>query len=282
MSATRFNLSPNDVDVSDTKIFISYKTKEWEYAKKLSEELRNLGFGIIIVPPQPSSSPKKKNEDIKTYLSELIDDADYICIIVSEMSLMSAWVQYEFKEAASLIGRVVFVNKDNTQLFSGYEAVDYLQKGFIWRNLYVKHSTLTLPEITNEGVNELAIQLLNDPDEGWYDGRVSVGRRCPAKGLRYQNRMKKYARECVLVDPKYEHKYVLEVIPFNWSQIECDKEDMEAVLKSIILDRGLLNLERSFLNDEVDIFQTWYFVTEFEEFLEKDDFGLNVFVVLER
>lgn len=278
----RVNLSPNKVDVSNTKIFISYKTEEWEYAKKLSEELRNLGFGVIIVPPQPSNSPEKKNEDIKTYLSERIDDADYVCIIVSEMSLMSAWVQYEFKEVASLIGRVVFVNKDDTKVFSGYEGVDYLQKGFIWRNLYVKHSTLILPEITKQGVNELAIQLLNDPDEGWYDGRVSVGRRCPAKGLRYQNRMKKYARKCVLVDHKYANKRIIDVIPFTWSQIECDKGNIEAALKSIILDRGLLNLERSFLNGEVDIFYTWYLVAEVEEFLEKDDFGLNVFVVLER
>lgn len=276
MVRIRANLSPKTHDVSETKVFISYKSEDWDYARSIREGLVGIGFQAIIVPPAPPYLADDL-EGSRRKLYDLIDDSDYLCLISTHDSLKSDWVSFEFKEAAALMGRVVFVCKDTP--ISGYEAVNSLGSGDLWRQLFIKHTTLSIPEITEHAIEALGIELINDPHEGWYDGRGTILKRMPNRGLRQQSRMKQCVRKCVLIDHKYRNELVLDVIPFTWSELDCAPGDIEAALKNLILSSGRLHLEEEFLKDEVDIFHTWYYVTG--EFLTEKDSGLDVFVVLE-
>jgi hypothetical protein len=273
----RINLSPKTHDISGTKVFISYKTKDWDYAKSISKGLSTLGFQTAIVPPGPPD-PNCDVERIRRKLFDLLQDSDFLCLITTYDSLKSDWVMFEFKEAAALVGRVLFACPDSP--ISGYESVDHLGCGDLWRTLFVKHTTVSIPEVTDAAVQNLAVELINDPDEGWYNGRGSVSKRMPKRGLRQQSRMRQYARKCVLVDHKYQNEVVRDVIPFTWGELDCVKGDRLAALKALILDGGRLNLENAFARNEVDIFHAWYYADE--QFLTADDFGLDVFVVVER
>lgn len=40
--------SPNNVDVSQLRVFISYKTEEWNFASKIYHGLKKIGFQVFI------------------------------------------------------------------------------------------------------------------------------------------------------------------------------------------------------------------------------------------
>ena len=272
----RFNLSPKTTDVSDTKVFISYMTADWDYARLICDGLASLGFQTIVEPPRPPN-PALDTERTRDKLRDLIHDSDYFCLITTYASLKSDWVAFEFKEAAALIGRVVFVCRDTP--ISGYYSVNHLGSGSLWRQLFIKHTTVSIPEVNAVTIGSLGIELINDPNEGWYDGRGRVSKRVPSHGLRQQSRIRQFARVCVLGDHKYRNEVVRDVIPFSWSELDCPVGDHVAALKALMLDGGRLDLENEFINGEIDIFNTGYWVNE--ETFGADYSPLSIFVALE-
>ena len=271
------NISPELYDVSGVHVFISYKTEDWSYAKQISEGLNRVGLQTLIVPPSQIDTKVDKKE-LETKLFGFIEKADFMCVIVSEKSLSSEWVKFEFKEAAQLFGRITFVSKD-ANIASGYYAFKHLNDGTGTHRLRIKHTVHYIPEITDSSIRVLANEILNDPEEGWYDGRGSPNHRLPKRGFRNECRLKKVARKCVLMDPKYIDKEIVDVIPFTQSQLRNQAGNPSDVLKELILDGGRLPLEKAFLNGQVDIFHTWYYVDG--DFLDEQDFGIDVFIFLE-
>ena len=54
MPRVRLSITPRSHDVSETKVFISYRTVDWDYANSISKGLSGLGFQTVVLPPVSS------------------------------------------------------------------------------------------------------------------------------------------------------------------------------------------------------------------------------------
>lgn len=93
--------------------------------------------------------------------------------------------------------------------------------------------------------------------------------------------MKKYAREwALLLDRHCRGRVLVDVIPFVGSEYDLDSRTPEDVLRQLISERGLSEIEAAYRDGKVDISLTWYSAIG-EPFLPKDEIALHVFVVLQ-
>jgi hypothetical protein len=211
-------------------------------------------------------------------VGDLIQDADYFCLLTTKEALKRDWIRFEFKEAAALLGRIMFVCKDELPI-SGYTAVERLNVEPYSHQMVIKHTTLCIPEITDRDAEELGVQLINDPHEGWYDGRADVKKLFPRRGLRRQSQLRRAARKSVMMDSKYANQEILDVIPYTESDVDVwPKEDFELVLEQLILDGGRLELEQLIAKKQVEVFLTWYSATG--SFLDAGEGGFGAFVIV--
>ncbi len=273
--------TPEMVDLSDFKVFISYKTEDWEFASAVAKRLGGLGFQILVVPPPPPAQTRMSDAELEAKLSPLVRDADCICLVASALALRSNWVRFEFKEAVESIGRIVFVCNESV-LPAGDMLMADLEPGELSQNILVRHTTLYFHELTEQDVSQLAAQLLNDPDEGWLDGRAMATPASISRDLKRTSLMKKRARSQVLQDGRYAGTMILDVIAFTWQDAGCEPGDIVGARHWAILGCGRTQLEIALINGECDMDFESYVVTGVEIGSSKETESLNVFVVTRR
>ena len=78
--------STEHVDVSDLRVFVSYRFAETEKAEALAEELQAIGFQVTKLVPKPGnesiSPPKLENE-----LFSQLNCCDRLCVVASSKAL---------------------------------------------------------------------------------------------------------------------------------------------------------------------------------------------------
>lgn len=156
---------PSRQELSELIVFISYTTADWTVAKRVADALEALGLGVNIVPPNPTG-PRSDSMIIERMLSEAVQGADCFCIVTSNDTLESAWVAFEFKEAAGILGRIVFL------LCPGVVLARHPAEPFVVKvaglSVVVRHTIIELAGFDEDLIRELAIELLHDPHEGWH------------------------------------------------------------------------------------------------------------------
>lgn len=274
MIRLRIPLTPTHSDLSDLGVFISYKSREWDRAQVLRSELQKAGFKVHILPPNVLPADMTP-EQIRAELGRIIEQSDCLCLLASPLSVESDWVKFEFKEAAQIFGRVVFVFDSELQSPQVFK-LPQTEPSDLAPSLFVKHTTMCITESPN-WVSELTVQLCNDPDEGWFDGSNAGGAFDERRNLKRERARCKYARMCVLRDPKYRNRTVVDVLPFSREEVGCDSA--EDVFWWFINARGRLRLREALSSGEVDGYCTWYSAPGTDFLLPSDHGNLHVLVV---
>jgi hypothetical protein len=274
IGSVKVRLAPgaNLIDVGNLNVFISYQTEHWRRANDLASQIRAIGFGVTIFPPQEIET--RESEDVVRHrLYDALDEADIMVIVASSTAIRSRWVQFEVAQAAQMLGRVVF--------FTDQEVVgspiDFFSE--VQPNLVIKHSTILWDVREPDLQSRFAITLLYDRDEWWYEGESDFDPSLPKRlDLKREFQMRKTARKCVIVDRFYRARLVTDVLPFSWAEIGAAPGDAAGVLRWFCRTRGRLALEEAFINDEVEIGLTGYFVPGAPFLVKGDSEWLEVLV----
>ena len=243
--------SLSDIELRSFIVFVSYKTEDYAIAEHVSSGLRNLGFSVAYLTPDSMASPIEQDE-LERRLGIGVLSADALCLIVSRKSLQSPWVQFEYKEAAHTIGRVVFVCADES-LHAGDALLNYITPTQL---IAVRHTTVTLLDMTSLGITILANELINDPEVGWFDGRQNKKPFYPSCGVDFQleSIRRRFARSYIMAAEHYRGRRILDVIPFAWEEIGVSSEDLTGAIRWAIFQCGRRGLEEALLRDELEIF----------------------------
>lgn len=236
MAFSHLKHAPSAVDISQLKVFISYKTQQWEFASWLGDELSSLGFDVLIVPPLPATAKLKTQTEIKRELQKLVKAADCLCLVASQASLDSEWVQFEYKEAVESIGRLTFVC-DNTLMPAGNWMVEKNPGGLSSR-IYVKSNTLHFPSQVTFHVHALAVELINDPEEGIWENPKPVNPEFSKREFKRDSLLRKFARECALHDSRFTQRFIFDVFPFSWNELMCTRGNLKAGLEELLMTQG--------------------------------------------
>jgi hypothetical protein len=265
--------SPDNVNVSKLKVFISYKTEEWAFASQIYEILKSMGFKVFIAKLETGLRKLIPKNHLQSMLSKEVNESDYICIITSDKSIKSEWIQFEFKEAAEVIGRIVFVC-NNYQGIShpGDIFMSNISPGEFSSLITIKHTTLMFSDVTKENVKTLAIEMMNDPDEFWANGIFFSGLQLDICDLKKESMRKKYARKMVLNDPQFIGIRILDVIPFDWEEAECNQGEVEKARMWIVFDFGRKNLAKGISDGNVE--------ARYVSYTKKGNSKINAFVVI--
>lgn len=273
MMKIKGKFSPHNVDVSQLRIFISYKTEEWDFASKIYLGLKKIGFQVFIDRYDLKIDQHLTKNDLQSKLAEAVSGSDFICFITSDHSIKSEWISYEFKEAALILGRVIFV-------CNGYNSVSHPGDAFISKfslnefpcAITIKHTTLMFSDPTEQNINSLAVEMINDPDEYWVDGVFFTGSRNYHLDLKREIKRKKLARKMVLNDPKFKGWRVNDVIPFDWDEAGCEPGEVDKARMWIIFDCGRKHLSRGITEKKVEAKFVSYKIDEITQ--------INAFVVV--
>ncbi len=241
----RIFLEPEKEFVSNLKIFISHSSLDKAWAYQVEEELGEVGFQVIVLP----MGGEDDDAIVEQKLTNYVEEADYLCMLVTENSLERHWVQYEYKEAIKYMGRVFFLRHESCMrnpLEPTWSPEDSLTP------IHFKHSSMTYPKQAKDRCMLIARELINEPDEGWSDGRA-----CPLsireRDLRKENRAKHYARRKIALMPKFTDREIPEVIPFFWDQIDCEEGDGGSAINWLVLKQGRIPLETQLFRHEVSV-----------------------------
>lgn len=106
-------------DNNKTSVFISYNHKDKITANKIKDFLRTKGIDVTI-----DSEAMKSGEDIKTFIEKCVRENDITLSLVSENSLLSAWVAME--------GVLTFAGEKlaNKKFIAVYEDDSFMKRSF--------------------------------------------------------------------------------------------------------------------------------------------------------
>lgn len=82
---------------SEINIFISYSSRDKEYADRISSALQNWGHDIWI--DRIEMEIGKPDSEIEDILKKNIKKADCLLVLLSKNSIKSRWVKIEYEEA---------------------------------------------------------------------------------------------------------------------------------------------------------------------------------------
>lgn len=275
MIRVRIPVTPTRAELFELEVFISYKSCEWRRAQLLCSELKKAGLKVRIL--QPNQLPSGMSaQQIRAELGRITKQSDGLCVLASPLSVESDWVRFEFKEAAQLLGRVLFVF-DGELGIPGAFRLPQTEPTDLAPGLFVKHTTICMKQ-SQDWVPELTVQLCNDPDEGWFDGSNAGGTFRQRRNLKRESARRKWARLCVLNDHKYRNRMVLDVLPFSWEEVGADT--VEDVFSWFIKAQGRLGLREALASGEVNGYYTWFDVPDADFLLPSDAGKLHVLVVV--
>lgn len=248
---TRLPYVPLPTARADLNVLISHRSTEFARAKSFSIRLSRLGFTVRLLEPGVLSS--QSSEELARLLGGVVLDTDVCCTMVSTDAAASDWVRFEYQEAAAIFGRVIF-------LFEGSPGggFDFERRSCFARPscaaLHVKHSTLseTAPD------DLLLVELCNDPDEGWFDGSESY-RPDTGRSLKAESEIRKFVRSCLMCDPRYTGRTIVDVLPFSWSH--SPTQDRDEIFRWLLDSRGRGDLRRALGEGVVDGFLAPYLAT---------------------
>lgn len=266
--------SPDSVDVSKLKVFISYKSEDGEFASGIYNNLKDLGFRVFIDKISLGRHHLIPKKILEMKLLKEVNESDYFCIVVSNKSLKSEWVQFEFMKAIEIIGRVVFICYDYTgAVHPGDAFMAYVKGcGFLSR-IVVRHTTLFFNDANLKNVKLLAGELMNDPDEYWADGRLFSGVSHNMFDLKQMSIRKKLARKMVLTDSQFNESKIIDVIPFDWEEAGCDEGDIDRARMWTVFNCGRKNYAKGISDGAMDI--------EYVNYKIKRNLEVNAFVMFE-
>jgi hypothetical protein len=248
----KLKLSTEQVNVANVRVFISYSSQDLDVATHIEYGLSNVGFKTYLL--KSTDGLPQGESDVSEYLSKVVEDADYVCVVVSDNSGSSDWVRYEVKQALQLIGRVV-LGLTSPECAKAIPAIvgNLEPDASSYPPLrHLKYSTVLLSP-REKSFRFLAETLINDPDEGVFLEDVKVAE-FARRDLRREGRMRRYARMYAGVYPKYQQKYIIEVLPFFWEEIGVELGDSKGALDWFVANRGRADLIDKLVNDQVDIF----------------------------
>ncbi len=253
MMKIKGKLSPDNVNVSQLKVFISYKTEEWEFASKIYYGLKKKGFQVFIDRYGLKIDQHASKKDLQSKLAEAVNDSHFICFITSDNSIKSDWINFEFKQAAATLGRVTFVcNAYNEFTHPGDIFASKASLNEFLCSIGIKHTTLTFSNPTEENINSLVVEMINDPDEYWADGVFFTGLLYDKFDLKREITRKKAARKTALYDPQFIGRHINDVIPFDWGEVGCEPGEVNKALMWIIFDCGRKHLSKGIADKIVE------------------------------
>lgn len=265
--------SHHNVDVSQLKIFISYKTEEWDFASKIYHGLKNIGFQVFIDRYALKIDQYLTKNDLQSKLAEAISGSDFICFITSDHSIKSEWISYEFRKAALILGRVTFVcNGYNNFTHPGDTFMSKFSPNDFPCAITIKHTTLMFSDPTEQHIHNLIVEMINDPDEYWADGVFFSGPQNYHLDLKKEITRKKLARKMVLNDPQFKGWRVNDVIPFDWDEAGCEPGEVDKARMWIIFDCGRKHLSRGIAEKQVE--------ARFVSYKTEEHAEINAFVVI--
>jgi TIR domain-containing protein len=240
----RIHLEPERDFISELRVFVSYSQPDLEWARHVRSLLRKTGFQVSFIEP-PQSADRISDAGIAEWLTTMIEEADYLCLIFSERSVPRDWVRFEFNLAASRIGRVVLVKDRSVSAItdfgmrtSMYDAWNREQRNAV----IVRHTIVDFVPEDPEMQLKLARQIINEPEEGVTDGSyrpLVLGER----NLKRECRLKRFARAYVQRCPEFAGTYVMDVLPFFWSDIEVEIGHYDAAFDWFVEKHGRLNMK---------------------------------------
>jgi hypothetical protein len=274
----RIPIAPQQVDISDFRVFISYKFDDAEWADSIHRNLSRWGFRVDLVPPTGLPARSFDAGGLEERLTDLVNEADAVCILVSSKSVRSDWVRYECKIAAQRIGRVILLIRSNECAEPGLLVDQIALRSSDFPNLRrLKHTT-----VANDGdCRELAHQIVNDPDENWFDGNESHIPSTAERNLKRESRMRRQARIWVGSDSRYRDEDVREVLPFFWDEIRVPVGETTDAFRWHVTARGRLDLDAQVRRNEVDVFGSSYPVIDSDRLGVDKDALMGVLVIVE-
>jgi hypothetical protein len=226
--------------MASMRVFVSYTTADWRTARDVAKALETIGFGVLILAPNPDS-PRDSDAVVRAQLSDAVFSADLICLVTSTRSIASAWVAFEFQEAAALVGRVVFV------LAPGSMVAEHPATALIARITgapsIIRHTVVAIPDVSLGSLQEVALQLSNDPYE----------RNAPPLTKRVCM-MKKLARRLSLAAHSEEKRVLVDTI--TYSPEEHPNRTPAQILFEVVRQRGLTEFNSLYRQQKVSVAHT--------------------------
>jgi len=277
----RIPIAPQQVDLSDFRVFLSYKFEDAEWAHAIDRNLSRWGFRVDLVPPTGLPPRSFDAGALEERLTDLVNEADAVCILVSSRSVRSDWVRHECRIAAQRIGRVILVIRSNEFADPGVLVDQIALRSSDFPNLRrLKHTSVA----GEDDCRELALQIVNDPDENWFDGTGSDDDDGPwlrERNLKRESRMRRQARIWVGSDSRYRDEDVREVLPFFWDEIGVPFGETTGAFRWYVTARGRLDLEAQLLRNEIDVFASSYPVADAGRLGVSNDALMGVLVIVE-
>ena len=90
------------VALSAPTVFISYASPDTEFARKLAKSLSDLPVNVLF-----DRDEIRVGESLSDRIDQLVEDADYICFVVSTGSQNSKWAAHELKHALERNKRIL-------------------------------------------------------------------------------------------------------------------------------------------------------------------------------
>jgi len=242
----RIHLEPEKKWLSKLRVFISYTTADQLWADEVRGHLKRLGFRITYFRSTERPSRTLTDREIQLRLSRALDQADYVCALLSEASAGRPWVRFEFKIASKLAGRIVLLTKGDPPAFSFPQFSDRLTVK--WTRLpYINDGEMPL---------RLGRALLNDPDEGVTDGRYRplVVRE---RNLRRENHFRRLVRLRIERNEAFASKNILAVLPFSMKELGGRSPNIREIAEWFVTRHGRLNLRYQLMESAVkaEVFQ---------------------------
>jgi hypothetical protein len=210
----------------------------------------------MIEPSQYKQYPT--DEDLLKALREKVEQADSICIILSETVGTSEYVQAEINEAQRLLGRIIFFHDTKHSIPN---QIQWNDPGPISYNVNfeVKHTIVGISLWNDKTLEELAIQIINDPDEGWFENISQIPKWWRKRDLHTECVLRRYVRECMHVDPHTQSHTIHEVMPLikSW---DYPRDDQDAIFEWYVKTFGNINLLDKIRKGKCDAMITWYYI----------------------
>lgn len=219
----RFPVPPERTTLRNFKVFISYRSTQFSVASRLRLELEKVGFEVLMIEPSEYEL-YRTNNDLLIALREKVRQADAICVVVSDTLEPSEYVQSEINEALRGLRRVIFVHDGTTKVPDRFEFHDpgpaRYNVGFVF-----KHTVVSLRAWDECARQELATEIMNDPDEGWFDDPSQIQSWWHNRDFHTESVLRKYVRQCLHVDRHTGGHIIRDVMPLMKSWHYPDDPD---------------------------------------------------------
>jgi Sulfatase-modifying factor enzyme 1/TIR domain len=138
-------------------IFISYSRQDSIYARKLTKEIIQQGYGVILDPSLVEGDAFWRNK-----VKENLDNTTLLLIVWSKYAAQSPWVDQEIR---TFTGRKVFIQLDDTAIPANHTADEVSQHDTL--NLLSKLALSTAGHVpgtvmANESIQQLRLQKLTE------------------------------------------------------------------------------------------------------------------------